>query len=211
MFDFIKKKIKDSINTIQKKLSKEEEKEILEDEKKEEKILQQDKVELKKDILPEDKKEINEEIKEIKKEVSELKNEEKLEKKVEEKQQKVPAKKKSILSHAITEEDVEMIYSEIKSALLENNVALSVLEGIEKELKARLVGQSVSVFGNKKYVENAIKESIAGVLIAYDKEKFISDIKSKKPFVILIIGVNGAGKTTTIAKLCKFFLSNGLK
>ncbi len=211
MFDFIKKKIKDSINSIQKKLSKEEEKEILEEENKEEKILKQDKVELKKDILPEDKKEINEEIKEIKKEVSELKNEEKAETKVEGKEQKSSAKKKSILSHSITEEDVEMIYSEIKSALLENNVALSVLEGIEKELKARLIGQSVSVFGNKKYVENAIKESIAGVLIAYGKEKFISDIKSKKPFVILVIGVNGAGKTTTIAKLCKFFLSNGLK
>jgi fused signal recognition particle receptor len=211
MFDFIKKKIKDSINSIQKKLSKEEENEILEEEKKEENILQQDKAELKKDLLPEDKKELNEEIKEIKKEVSELKNEEKLETKVEGKRPKAPAKKKSILSHAITEEDVDMIYSEIKVALLENSVALSVLEGIGKELKNRLVGQSVSMFGNKKYVENAIRESIASILIAYEKEKFISDIKSKKPFVILIIGVNGAGKTTTIAKLCKFFLSNGLK
>ena len=211
MFDLIKKKIKDSINSIQKKLSKEEEKEILEDEKKEEAILQPDKVELKKDILPEDKKGLNEEIKEIKKEVSELKHEEKTETKIEEKPEKTPAKKKSFLSHAITEEDVEMIYSEIKAALLENNVALSVLEGIGRELKDRLVGQSVSVFGNKKYVENAIKESIASILIAYDKEKFLSDIKSKKPFIILVIGVNGAGKTTTIAKLCKFFLSNGLK
>ena len=211
MFDFIKKKIKDSLNSIQKKLSKEEEKEILEEEKKEENILQQDKVELKKDILPEDKKEIKEEVREIKKEVSELKDVEKGETKAEGKQQKIPVKKKSILSHTVTEEDVEMIYSEIKSVLLENNVALSVLEGIEKELKNRLVGQGISVFGNKKYLENAIKESIAGVLIAYDKEKFISDIKSKKPFIILIIGVNGAGKTTTIAKLCKFLLLNDLK
>ena len=211
MFDFIKKKIKDSLNSIQKKISKEEEKEILEEEKKEENILQQDNLELKKDILPEDKKEIKEEIKEIKKEVSKLKDVEKAENKTEEKQQKSPVKKKSILSHTITEEDVEMIYSEIKSVLLENNVALSVLEGIEKELKNRLVGQGISVFGNKKYLENAIKESIAGVLIAYDKEKFISDIKSKKPFIILIIGVNGAGKTTTIAKLCKFLLLNDLK
>ena len=211
MFDFIKKKIKDSLNSIQKKLSKEEEKEILEEEKKEENILKEDKVELKKDILPEDKKEIKEEIKEIKKEVSELKNIEKAENKTQEKQQKTNLKKRSILSHTVTEGDVEMIYSEIKSVLLENNVALSVLEGIEKELKSRLAGQSISVFGNKKYLENAIKESIAGVLISYDKDKFLSDIKSKKPFIILVVGVNGAGKTTTIAKLCKFFLSNSLK
>ncbi|MGC8533132.1 MAG: signal recognition particle-docking protein FtsY [Candidatus Parvarchaeum sp.] len=208
MFDLIKKKIKDSISSIQKKLSKEEEKDILEEEKKEEKILQQDKSELKKEILPEDKKEIKEEIQEIKKEVLELKHEEKKETEID---QKKPVKKRSILSHYITDEDVEMIYSEIKSALLENNVALSVLEGIEKELKAKLVGENISVFGNKKYISDAIKESIEGVLIAYDKEKFLSDIRNKKPFIILVIGVNGAGKTTTIAKLCKFFLSNRLK
>jgi fused signal recognition particle receptor len=212
MFDFIKKKIKDSINSIQKKLSKEEEKDLKEDENKEEALLKQDELELKKEILPEDKKELKEEVKEIQKEVKELKKEEEiLEKPDKKEEEKIQSKKRSILKHSISESDVDMIYSEIKTVLLENNVALSVLENIQKDLKNKLVGESVSMFGNKKYLNNVIRDSIANTLIGYDKEEFISKIKSKKPFVILVIGVNGAGKTTTIAKLCKLFLSKGLK
>ena len=55
-----------------------------------------------------------------------------------------PVKKKSILSHTVTEEDIEMIYSEIKSALLENNVALSVLEGIDKENDFKEVSSNIN-------------------------------------------------------------------
>ena len=33
---------------------------------------------------------------------------------------------------------------------------------------------------------------------------------SKKPFVILMVGVNGAGKTTTIGKLAQHFRKDGL-
>ena len=226
MFDFIKKKIKDSINVIQKKISKEEKEEIKQEEIKEEKIERLDEKEIKKDIIPEDKKELKEEIKEIQKEIKELHDESKeLGKDTKSENKEVKAekahkegqreienpRKRSFFSHAITENDVDMIYSEIKLALIENNVALSVLESINKELKEKLVGKSISILGNKKQIESAIKESISNVLIEYPKEEFLSRIKSKKPFIILIIGVNGAGKTTTIAKLCKFFISNGLK
>ena len=226
MFDFIKKKIKDSINVIQKKISKEEKEEIKQEEIKEEKIERLDEKEIKKNIIPEDKKELKEEIKEIQKEIKELHDESKeLGKDTKSENKEVKAekahkegqreienpRKRSFFSHAITENDVDMIYSEIKLALIENNVALSVLESINKELKEKLVGKSISILGNKKQIESAIKESISNVLIEYPKEEFLSRIKSKKPFIILIIGVNGAGKTTTIAKLCKFFISNGLK
>ncbi|MCL4398881.1 MAG: signal recognition particle-docking protein FtsY [Candidatus Parvarchaeota archaeon] len=207
MFDFIKKKIKDSLNSIQKKLSKEEESEIKEDIKKESTILSEDREELKKDLGHEDKEGLKEEIKEVGKEVKELKKEEK-EIKPEEKHE---PRKKKVFSHVITDEDVTLIFSEIKSALLENNVALSVLDKIHDDLSANLVGESVSIINNKKAIEKAIKDSIADVLIGYSTEDFISKIKSKKPFVLLFIGVNGAGKTTTIAKLCKFLQSNGLK
>ncbi|MCX8169528.1 MAG: signal recognition particle-docking protein FtsY, partial [Candidatus Methanomethyliaceae archaeon] len=39
----------------------------------------------------------------------------------------------------------------------------------------------------------------------------LSIIRSKKPFVIMFIGVNGTGKTTTIAKIGKYLMDNGLK
>jgi fused signal recognition particle receptor len=213
MFDFIRKKIKNSIDSIQKKLSKEEENEIREDIKKEEEIIKQDQNELNKDILPQDRKEIKEEVKEIKKEIAALDKEKTEVNKAKEEhtESKAEKKKKRVFSHSITESDVDMIYSEIKSALLENNVALSVLDKIHYDLNKKLVGESVSVIGSKNYIETAIKEVISDVLIGCEKEEFLSRVKTKKPFVILVIGVNGAGKTTTIAKLCKFFLLNGFK
>ncbi len=211
MFDFIKKKIKDSINSIQKKISKEEIKELKEEEKKEEKIEEQDKAELKKEIPSEDKKELKEEVKEIKKEINELKEENKTDKKEEKIDNGIRSKRKPLFSRSITEDDVDIVYSDIKKALLENNVAVSVLDSIHKDLVDKLVGQNISLLGSKKYVGDAIKQSISNVLLEYKTDEFLSKIKSKKPFIILMIGVNGAGKTTTIAKLCKFLISNGLK
>ncbi|MGD8346043.1 MAG: signal recognition particle-docking protein FtsY [Lysobacterales bacterium] len=41
-------------------------------------------------------------------------------------------------------------------------------------------------------------------------EQFLAIDESKKPFVILMVGVNGAGKTTTIGKLAKRFTEDGL-
>ncbi|MCL4391068.1 MAG: signal recognition particle-docking protein FtsY [Candidatus Parvarchaeota archaeon] len=207
MFDFIKKKIKDSIDSIQKKLSKEEKQEISEDITREENIIKEDLNEIKKDIPKEEKKELKEEIREIKKEVGELdKNNRILEKKG-----GGETARKGLFSHLITDKDIDLIFFEIKSALMENNVALSVLDRIHSDLSGKLAGQSVSALNNKTKIKKAIKDSIADVLIGYSVEDFISRVKSKKPFIILIIGVNGAGKTTTIAKLCRFFLDNGLK
>lgn len=41
-------------------------------------------------------------------------------------------------------------------------------------------------------------------------EQFLVVDKSRKPFVILMVGVNGAGKTTTIGKLAQRFKEDGL-
>ncbi len=226
MFDSIKKKIKDSLNSIQNRFLKEEKSEIKEDIKKEEEILDQDKKEIKKDIIIEDKRELKEEIKEVDKEIKELSNEEKKEEKNEitinenknqtKKEHTIKYKskeggKKPIFSHIIDEKDVDSIYLGIKSALLENNAAISVLDKIHEDLKIELIGKSVSMLNSRKQVEEAVRNSIKDILIDYDIEEFISKVKSKKPFVILIIGVNGAGKTTTIAKLCNFFIEKKIK
>ncbi len=162
----MKKKIKDSIDSLQRKFYKESE----------------------------------EEIKESKEE-----NKQKIEK-----QEKTEAKK-HILSHKINEKDIEEIYTSIKQVLLENNVALSVLDAIHQDLKRELLGKEVSLINIKEDIEDAIRQSISSLIINYPVDKFIEDVKKVKPYKIMFVGVNGVGKTTTIAKFANLFLKNGLK
>ena len=54
-----------------------------------------------------------------------------------------------------------------------------------------------------------MRDSITG-LFDVGKIDLLSRIKSKKPFVIVFVGVNGSGKTTTIAKMARFCQKNNL-
>lgn len=75
----------------------------------------------------------------------------------------------------------------------------------------------ISSFGSKRQdkdiSENEIRQLLAEEIekIILPCEKALIIDKSKKPFVIMMIGVNGAGKTTTIGKLTQKFKNKGLK
>jgi len=88
--------------------------------------------------------------------------------------------------------------------LIEADVAYDVIEILKERLKKELLGFKVSRFGDlRQAVFERIKEIIYNILRegVYDKD-FIKLIRvSKKPFVIVFLGVNGVGKTTTIAKI----------
>lgn len=58
-------------------------------------------------------------------------------------------------------------------------------------------------------IKETLIEDITNILKPSEQE-FLIDT-TKKPFVILMVGVNGAGKTTTIGKLGKKFKDKGLK
>ncbi len=183
MFDFIKKKIKDSINVIQKK--------IVGEEKAEEAVKE---------------KETNKPQKSVEThKATEHHNVAQKAVVVEKKKEK-----RHIISHKITESDIDEIYLGIKSALAENNVALSVLDDIHKDLKTELMGKEISVLNTRSEIEYAIKKSIESVLLSYPEEKFLSEVRSKKPYVLLLVGVNGSGKTTTLAKLANLLKKNGM-
>lgn len=109
----------------------------------------------------------------------------------------------------ITEKEFEIYREELEMLLIENNVAIEVVEKIIDELKERIVGREFL----KKEVESEIRdffrEIIEGVLLApYD---FAEKVKEgEKPFVILFCGVNGTGKTTTIAKIAEYLKKKNL-
>lgn len=80
-------------------------------------------------------------------------------------------------------------------------------------LAARLVADfSATRFGSvvtEVEVKTELAKPIAALLQPVTKELHID--RSKKPFVILMVGVNGSGKTTTIGKLAKQFSDQGMK
>jgi fused signal recognition particle receptor len=71
--------------------------------------------------------------------------------------------------------------------------------------------------GRGRY-DKAIEPREVRAILAAEVERVLEPVArplvveaTKKPFVILVVGVNGSGKTTTIGKLAAKFVSDGLK
>jgi fused signal recognition particle receptor len=111
----------------------------------------------------------------------------------------------------IDDERFEELFWELELALLENNVALEVIEKIKNNLKKELEQTKVTRKSINDIILNNLKNTLES-LFDYDTINLIDKIKQKQePYIILMIGVNGSGKTTTIAKLIKYFQKNNLK
>ena len=116
---------------------------------------------------------------------------------------------KSRFKFKITGEYFEEIFSELEYLLLENNVALEVVEKIKQDLKQELIGTEIE----KNNVESEIKKALRISIESLFPEPLdiIREIKSKKePYVILFFGINGSGKTTTLAKLAFLLIKNNI-
>jgi fused signal recognition particle receptor len=106
----------------------------------------------------------------------------------------------SIISYKIKEEDFNEIFYELEIILLENNVALEVVDKIKESLSKSLIGMEIKRSDIEEKIVSALKVSILEVLI--EPPNLIEQIKNKQgPFVILFFGINGTGKTTSIAKI----------
>jgi fused signal recognition particle receptor len=143
------------------------------------------------------KKEFKERVEEIKEEIEEEKEE------VEEKEEKkgfFSRLVKKLSTKKLSEEGFEDIFSDFGITLLENNVALDVVDKIKGSLAEDLVGKQFS----KKEVEGKVMESLkSSVLdVLMDPPDLIKQIKEKTgTYTIIFFGINGSGKTTSIAKL----------
>jgi len=132
------------------------------------------------------------------------------EKKADKKKQKKTEKKKSFLKSKfkINESYFDKIWEDLELLLLENNVALEVVEKINENLKEELIEKEI----DKKEIENEIKSALKKALeeIFPDSFDLIKKIKnSEKPFKIVFFGINGSGKTTSIAKVANALKKEG--
>ncbi|MFZ4689231.1 MAG: signal recognition particle protein [Polymorphobacter sp.] len=103
---------------------------------------------------------------------------------------------------ALTELDVRAAMREVRIALLEADVALSVVKQFIDDVTERAIGAEVvrSVTPGQqvvKIVNDALVELLGSEAVGLN-------IDVTPPAVIMMVGLQGSGKTTTTAKLAKF-------
>lgn len=117
--------------------------------------------------------------------------------------------KEKVTTTTLSEEKFEELFSELELALMENNVAVEVIEKIKNDLKKNLVENPIKRMRIEETVKNSLRSSIESLFDA-EKINLLDKIKNNagKPFIIAFFGINGSGKTTTIAKIGEMLKRN---
>ena len=102
----------------------------------------------------------------------------------------------------LTEENIKGTLREVRMALLEADVALSVVKAFTNQVKERAVGTDVMKSLNPGQVFLKIVHEELQSVMGEANEKL--DLTTQPPAVVLMAGLQGAGKTTTVGKLAKF-------
>ena len=207
MFGFLKKKLKENIEKITKKITKSEEPEEKVENVAGKKIEAMEKTE---EIKETSKGEI------IEKKVEKTKPKETKDVKPAEEKKKTPNIKKPekkklglFKKRTVQEDDIKDLLWDLQVSLLESDVALEAAEKICNDLKENLVEREIKKSEIEKVVKEEIKKSLFDIL---DQEPidFIKEVQKKKPYVILFLGFNGSGKTTAIARIAYLLKQNSL-
>ncbi|MBD3318743.1 signal recognition particle-docking protein FtsY [Candidatus Woesearchaeota archaeon] len=112
-----------------------------------------------------------------------------------------------ITTKKITAEQFQDLFWELEVVLLENNVAVEVIEKIKADLSAELVDTPLPRSKVQQKILDTLQRSVRELFFV-PKIDIVKLAEQKKPLVICLVGINGAGKTTTIAKLTKFLKDN---
>ena len=102
----------------------------------------------------------------------------------------------------LTEENIKGTLREVRMALLEADVALSVVKAFTNQVKERAVGTDVMKSLNPGQVFLKIVHEELQSVMGEANEKLV--LTTQPPAVVLMAGLQGAGKTTTVGKLAKF-------
>ena len=101
----------------------------------------------------------------------------------------------------LTEADINATAREIRLALLEADVSLTVVRGFIKRIKERAVGAEVSEALNPaQQVVKIVNEELQDILGGETRRL---NLAKNPPTVIMLAGLQGAGKTTLAGKLAK--------
>ena len=101
----------------------------------------------------------------------------------------------------LTETNIQDALRDVRMALLEADVALSVVRGFIEDVKQRALGEEVLTSLKPGQVFVSIVQDELVKVMGEQNESL--DLSAQPPAVVLMAGLQGAGKTTTVAKLAK--------
>jgi fused signal recognition particle receptor len=119
--------------------------------------------------------------------------------------------KEKIVTKKISYNQFEDIFYDLELILLQNNVAVEVIDKIKSDLKNQIVEKPIRRNKIEETIKRSLKSSITDLFDVEDID-VVRMIKRKieKPFVIAFLGVNGSGKTTTISKIADLLKRNNI-
>jgi signal recognition particle subunit SRP54 len=106
----------------------------------------------------------------------------------------------------LTEEHLDAALAEIREALLEGDVAVSVADELLANIRAKALGSEVMLqLSPDQQVVKIVRDELLNLLGKHAKPLFAS----RPPSVWMIVGLQGSGKTTTTGKLAKWLSQHG--
>ena len=106
----------------------------------------------------------------------------------------------------LTEEHLDAALTEIREALLEGDVAVSVADELLANIRAKALGTEVMLqLSPDQQVVKIVRDELSNLLGKHAKPLFAS----RPPSVWMIVGLQGSGKTTTTGKLAKWLSQHG--
>jgi signal recognition particle subunit SRP54 len=107
----------------------------------------------------------------------------------------------------LTQEDIDATVKDIRTALLEADVALPVVRSFTEVVKERALGAEVSASLNPaQQVVKIVHEELIAILGGDTRQLHMA---KTGPTVILLAGLQGAGKTTLAGKLALYLREQG--
>lgn len=107
----------------------------------------------------------------------------------------------------VDDEVVKGMLKDISRALLESDVNVKIVMGLQNKMKSRLnLEMEASGTNKRKLIQKIVMEELANILNP-EAEPYV--MKRNKPNVIMFVGLQGAGKTTTIGKFANFYQRKG--
>lgn len=97
------------------------------------------------------------------------------------------------------------VLDELEDLLLSTDMGVATAQSLRDTLEEKRFNQEITLEELKQFLASEIAQRLNPIA------QELNVASSRKPFVLLIVGVNGSGKTTTIGKIAHYWRQQGLK